>query len=221
MEKTEERLHLIPRKKTNPNKGSNPAMTAYSELYDRRQKHSMYWFNKSSDLHAAAAALWYSRDESHSETIVRECGLGDGFIMRIAVMPVYYMLCGLSLELLYKAIIVAKGNTVKPSHRLVELAESAGIDLNPEHKGLLEMLRESIEWEGKYPVPTQKQAQHLEQMCSLIHKHLYDRESFGSLQVLKPNDALSWQSFDALWQEGGRVYWNYCRPDHAKDNSRY
>jgi hypothetical protein len=40
--------------------------------------------------------------------------------MDVAVTPVYYMLCGLSLELLYKAIIVAKGNEVELSHDLVK-----------------------------------------------------------------------------------------------------
>lgn len=188
-------------------------MTVHTELYEKRQSHSICWFNKSSDLHAAAAALWYSRDESHSEIIVKEFGLGDWFSMDVAVTPVYYMLCGLSLELLYKAIIVAKGGVVPTNHKLVELAAFAGVLLSPEFRGLLEMLRKSIEWEGKYPVPKERERQRLEQMCNLIDKHLHDLEPFGNLQVLKPNDALSWQSFDNLWQEGSRMYWTYHRSD--------
>jgi hypothetical protein len=182
-------------------------MTPFTELYERRQNQSIYWFNKSSDLHTAAGALWYSRDESRSEIMVKELGLRDGFHMDMAVTPVYYMLCGLSLELLYKAIIVAKGSEFKRDHKLVALATLAGIDPDHKLKGLLEMLTEFIEWYGKYPVP--KRYQQLEKTSNLIHKHLYDSKQSGNLHWAEPNDALSWQSFDSLWREGSRLYWEY------------
>lgn len=187
-------------------------MTRYSDPFEKKQALCTYWFDKSSDLHAAAAALWCSRNESLSQTVVEECRLGDSFDMEAAVTPVYYMLCGLSLELIYKAIMVAKGQEFKPNHKLVRLAEGAGIILNKELSGLLELLTESIEWDGKYPVPTEKNRQNMEKMHDLIHAYLYDREQWW----LKPNNALSWTAFDSLWQEGSRTYWKFHRPNISK-----
>ena len=179
-------------------------MTIYSDHFEKKQTHSVYWFNKSSDLHTAASALWQSRAESHSQT---ESDLRE-------ITPVYYMLCGLSLELMYKAIIVAKGGEFKLNHKLIPLAERAGIDLDKTLRGLFELLTESVEWDGKYPVPGSYQK--LEQLENLYYKYLHDTVSFGRIKAYKPNNALNWQAFDNLWQEGSRMYWKYHRPAITK-----
>ena len=51
------------------------------------------------------------------------------------------MLCGMALEVLFKAIVVAKGGTPDTSsHELPELARLAGVPLTSKQKGLLEVL---------------------------------------------------------------------------------
>lgn len=116
-------------------------MDIHSDIYERREKLAIYWYNKASDLRGSAGALWASMDESRSNEIVEELGLGVGFSMTVATSPVYAMLCGMSLELLYKAIVVAKGN--KPnvkSHNLTDLASDAGVSVTKRQVGLLEIL---------------------------------------------------------------------------------
>jgi hypothetical protein len=182
----------------------------HEEYLKQRQLHSMYWNNKSSDLHGAAAALWYSQDEAVSDAIVKECGLGEGwFRMSAAVTPVYYMLCGLSLELIYKAILWAKAIRFDFTHKLVDLAKAAGVEPEGELQGLLETMTEFVIWYGKYPIPSDQQYGPI--LTKLIHRNLYDRKRMGSLNVLAPNEALSWKSFDKLWQQGSHLYF-VCKP---------
>ncbi len=178
------------------------------DSYSRREQVSTYWYNKSSDLRAAAGAVWASMYDVRSEKIVEELGLGKGFDMKIATFPVYMMLCGLALELIYKAINVAKGN--KPdtnSHNLNTLALTSGLSIDKEQRGLLDILSESIIWAGRYPVP--KKRENLKHLSKLQTKHLFDKVPFGKLHILKPNTALKWESFDRLWRDASEVYWQY------------
>lgn len=108
------------------------------DIYERRKKIAIYWYNKASDLRGSAGALWASMDEARSNAIVKELGLGTGFNMKVATPPVYAMLCGMSLELLYKAIVVAKGNEPNiKSHKLTDLASVAGLSVTDRQAGLL------------------------------------------------------------------------------------
>ena len=113
----------------------------------------------------------------------------------------------MALELLYKAITIAKGNEPKKSHNLNQLALAAGLEIKGEQAGLLDILSESIIWNGRYPVPHKHSD--FEDLKKLINEHLYDKESLGNLSVLKPNNALSWESFNELWSNAFDVYWQY------------
>lgn len=88
-------------------------------------KISLAWYNKSCDLRASSDALWLSMKNELFETISSELNLGEGRSANI--WPVYFMLCGLSLELIYKAILVIKNEKVPTKHTLGSLADLAGI----------------------------------------------------------------------------------------------
>lgn len=184
----------------------NP-MSENRSFFDKRKQLSIYWYNKASDLRGSAAALWASMDEKRSNEIVNELHLGAGFSLKIATYPVYRMLCGMALELLYKAIIVAKQQEPQEIHELVKLSEQAGIDMNDKEKGLLRILSESIIWDGRYPVP--KKAEHMQYLYELITEYLYDKVPDGKLHVLRSNQALSWESFNELWGIAFEVYWKH------------
>ncbi len=153
-----------------------------------RKNAPLWWFNKSSDFHASAGALWLSMDNSMAAHYVEKLNLGDGFRMSVAVWPVFMMLCGMSLELIYKAISVAKGDQVKTHHKLIDLAQAAGIKIDNQAKAYLKELTEFIIWAGKYPVPKDNQ-----------------KESFfrNSAQYL------SWDSFNGLWVEAVDIFFQY------------
>ncbi len=177
------------------------------DRYERRKQESMYWFNKSSDLRASAAALWMSTESDLSRRIVEECHLGGGFIMGAAVVPVFHMLCGMAMELIFKALVVEKLLTVNESHHdLLQHASMAGITYSERERQLLKILTHSITWAGRYPTPTPKRKDYLEDYSNLISENLYDRVPLGAGTVLRPNEALNWDSFNLMWSKAMSAY---------------
>ena len=108
------------------------------------------------------------------------------------------MLCGMSLELLLKAVIVDRGIEPKATHDLVELSQAVSINLTQTQIGLFRILSEAIIWEGRYPVP--KQERYLQNLYELHREHLWDPvpEIMG-IKLLRPNNKLSWESLNDLW----------------------
>ena len=99
------------------------------------------WHIKAWHLMGAAGALWACKNEQRSTELVKELGLATEFSMEHALWRPYLMLCGMALEVLFKAIVVAKGGTPDTSsHELPELARLAGVPLTSKQKGLLEVL---------------------------------------------------------------------------------
>ncbi len=179
-------------------------MDDITDVFKRRRRFPIYWMNKATDLHAAAAALWASMDRENSQILATRFGLGAGFSMEVAVGPVFRMLCGLSLELVYKALIVQGENTPPRSHNLCELARLAKIDLSGDDAGLVTILGESVRWDGRYPVPKDREA--WGSLNALASRHLYDVKTHGRLRVAVPNRALSWEGFERLWNQARSRY---------------
>jgi HEPN domain-containing protein len=65
----------------------------------------------------------------------------------------YYYNAGLSLELILKAIAIAKGKVFETNHRLNNLCHLIGIRVTNDQECTLELLSELIGWSGRYPVP--------------------------------------------------------------------
>lgn len=173
--------------------------------FEKRKTTSQYWFNSSSDLHASAAALWLSTDESISARIVQECNLGTGFRMDAAVGPVFLMLCGMSMELIFKAITVELGKPINVSgHNLLVNVSTTGVSYTTNELKLLEVLSHEITWAGRYPTP--KNEHQLEEYNKLVRENLFERVPFGAGTALRPNDALNWDSFNGLWSKAVQEY---------------
>lgn len=80
------------------------------ESLTEMKNHPNHWFNRSSDLHASAGAVWHSMG-AKSKEIAQELGLSSGFDMGLACYHVYHMLCGLALEVMMKAVLMhRRGN---------------------------------------------------------------------------------------------------------------
>ena len=176
--------------------------------YERRNELPIYWYNKSFDLRGSAGALWASMDKEHSDNIVQELSLGTGYRMAVAVLPVYQMLCGMAIELIYKAIIIVKGNRRKGfnTHKLLVLADLAGISVDDKSKLILQLLTESLIWDGRYPVP--KDPNCMKERDILFGELTKDDSMLGcSHKMSLANDALSWESFNRIWLEASHIYW--------------
>lgn len=182
----------------------------YMDFFELKKKAPLCWFNKSSDLRASAGALWLSMDKEQPSVLVNALGLGTHFNVSVAVWPVYMMLCGLSLELLYKAISVAKGKTVANNHELIVLAELAGIKTDEQSQNVLSLLTESIYWDGKYPVPLDKKKDSFLAFNNLYNDVMYKKGQFHGFECSESSDALRWISFNNLWLDASEEFWaNY------------
>jgi hypothetical protein len=174
------------------------------ELFERYKNISTYWFNKSSDLHGSAAAIWYSMNKKYSLKIVKTCRLGDGFDLSIACWPVYLMVSGMSLELMYKAICVAKKVTFPNTHRLSRLALLTGITFESDDINLLDYLSECIIWFGRYPIP--KKMPDMQKLHQLSSKIFWKPIQIGHLKGRKPNRIFEWNHYDKMWLAGFNKY---------------
>jgi len=182
-------------------------MEKFKDKFEKALETPLYWRNSSTDLRASAAAIWSAMDSNRNTEITEKLGLGEGFNLGVAGRPVYEMLCGISLELLYKAIAVAKQQKVLTHHRLVELSEYAGIVPDSREKGLLEILTEVVQWSGRYPIP--KERKYWDKAAQLRMEHLHTKVPFGNLYILRPNGELDWLSFNKLWLKADQLYWEY------------
>lgn len=179
-------------------------MCPFEDRFERAYRAPLYWRNCSTDLLGSAAAVWAAIDSNIGDNIVAKCDLGQGFDLSIAGRPVYEMLCGMSLELLYKAIAVVRRKDIRHQHNLVKLSEHVGIELDSQEQGLLKILTEAIVWSGRYPIP--KRRDQWEGTISLREKHLFKKTPSSGLAILSPNEDLHWDSFHKLWRKSDQVF---------------
>ena len=113
------------------------------------------------------------------------------------------MLCGMSLELLYKAVIVAQKEPVPATHNLLRLSEKVGDHVTRKQAGILELLTACIVWEGRYPVPKEYPAIH-QFVCLHYENRLFYEERTGNrsaiLKPIEPNP-IDWDSYSELWNK--------------------
>ena len=124
------------------------------EVFDYLHSDPGSWFEKARDLYLSANELEKHKDTNSSDRIDRD------------YRGVYYLLMGLCLECLYKGSIIKNmlESDVKPEsgkidssirgHDLVQLALTAGIDVDKRKKDILNCFSDYITWQGRYPTPT-------------------------------------------------------------------
>lgn len=169
----------------------------------QRYSHPNYWFNRSSDLHASARAIWKSMNSPTDEADQLE--LGRGFSMAIAGYHVYHMLCGLALETVLKALLVQDGKWTPNdgTHSLVRLAEKLGIQPTKEEQLLLEFYAASVIWAGRYPLPSRPTDEKLMDYWSLSESVLTVPSILGkgtNLEFRTASHATDWENFHVLWR---------------------
>ncbi len=113
----------------------------------------------------------------------------------------------MSLELLFKAISVTKGDTVQTNHNLIDLAKAVGVKTDEKTNAILQLLTESVIWEGKYPVPKDRQKKSFYTANNLYNEVMYTKDQFHGFEIQKPTHALHWKSFNELWLKANKIFW--------------
>jgi hypothetical protein len=112
-------------------------------LFMLGERHPIRWFEKAASLALTAEVI---------EPSVRE------FWRRPHLGPnthaSYFMILGYTVEAYLKGFVVRETKKSAPTthHDLLFLANRAGISVNADERDLLQKLRESIEWIGRYPL---------------------------------------------------------------------
>ncbi len=120
---------------------------------------------------------------------------------QLTCQSTYKMLSGMSLEVLLKAHCIGQkidNPRVEKTHNLVELAGIAGIKFDKSDNKILDVLSEYIVWDGRYPTP--KNSVKMKQHWDNFQDTAFDREPFGGLEVLKPNNAICFDNLHRIWK---------------------
>lgn len=168
--------------------------------FKSRERNSKYWHNQATNLYKSAGVLWISMNDPQFGALI-----GASKLSGVATSwPAYQMLCGMSFELLLKAVMVKQGKTAKHTHDLLTLSADAGFTPSSEQRNTLQFLSASVIWEGRYPVPTSedKYVLHLQ----LANQALFNEVPGRNLRIFRPNNALDWQSIATLWNAINQRY---------------
>lgn len=154
-------------------------ITGYTFANQRSKQES--WYYSAISFHEGASIL-----AQHKDSI-------QGGI-RVLLVNV-----ALSLELLLKAIIVVKGESAPPNHKLRSLAEKAGVDFTESQKATLELLAEILKWSGRYPVPN-KASDWDTYHDQILDRHVI-RERVGNTNLTRSNPETfpSVENCNELW----------------------
>lgn len=132
--------------------------------------------------------------------VAQSLGLGSGYSMSLACWPVYHMLCGLSIEVISKAVLAQRGQKIPKIHDLNLLVPLTGVDPSAEEKALLKFYTASIVWAGRYPVPSNCSDEMLERFYQDADDALVKPgPKMGSMQLLVSSESTDWKHFHKLW----------------------
>lgn len=177
------------------------------------RSHPNHWRNRAADLKASAGVLWHSMG-SQDAAIAEELGYAPGYRMGVACWSVYHMLCGLSLEVIIKAVLVRRGTLPQKveTHSFVKLHEVLGVEMDDERKRLMAFYEAALVWSGRYPTPRNATDDKLLNYFDLANDILMKPLSMGektSIQLKVSSGATDWQCYSALWQSYADLFENY------------
>ena len=169
-----------------------------------RKASPLWWQGHAEALRTSAGVLWaYRSGELGQLSDHYERGYGAGF-----TKPVYLMLCGMSLEMLFKGVLAARRQKIPNTHRLLDLAHKVRMVTQPSTQTYLEVLTHSIIWSGRYPVPNTAQ-DWLEE--GNLKAKMAGNGTFAE-QIRRSEATTGWTAFDQVWMQAYTIL-NHELPD--------
>lgn len=151
-------------------------MRTAEQRFERLRTSPIYWYQKACELKAASEVLESSTNPGSVSELLR----------------------GLSLELLLKAIILARSGVTPAVHDLNHLARTAGLEVDPTEVDFLDLLSASTVWVGRYPVP--KQFEDMERRSMALDRTRYEPLKPGAkLRGRKPVPGTVRKHFEQWW----------------------
>jgi len=181
-----------------------------SNQYSRRNNSCLWYWNHAESFRASALVLWWAH-RAEDRTLTGEAlGLGEGHQLSASLPRVFALLCGQSIELLLKATEKALNLRVTSIHRLNELRENVGIDVDEHQSVMLDALTEYIYWHGRYPAPKEdknkeKTEESWEESAEKLRK-LTNSEGALSNYYIRERE-INRENYDALWGHLAPYFW--------------
>jgi HEPN domain-containing protein len=150
---------------------------------------SNYWVNRAVAHNKATLSLFRTQES-------RKSGLKDPC----------FLLAGLSIELLIKAILVKtnqKFEVADANHKLSNLLKKTKIELDEDQQVTIKFFEESILWLSKYPAPKNKKNKEFDL------EQLFFQKSTKSLFRPRSANEKSWPSrknYVKIWQKLVKIY---------------
>jgi len=195
-----------------PNSGSPESHDM--ERYQREKTLSIYWANRANDLRGAAGAVWFAIENGgKTDQIHKFLGMEDWYAFSAGCPSVFLMLCGLSLELLFKALILELREKPPASHDLRVLCGLAQITMSADDLQLVDLLTDHTKWAGRYPVPLGNRTewdQHYDRMTAALSDSI---DSQG-IKIRRWNDRLDWKDYSRIWEIVSVRYWELHRQQY-------
>lgn len=172
--------------------------------------HPNHWYNRASDLRAAAGGVWLSMSGEARTKVVADLGLYPGFDMSLACRPAYHMLCGLALEVILKAVLVNRGDTFSMNkHQLNPLADRVGFKRTKTERQLFDYYSDCITWSGRYPTPKEPTEAKLVAFYAKANDVLTEQAPLRPGSMIKLSrwaDADRWEVFHDIWKRIASLY---------------
>lgn len=152
--------------------------------HQKQQDNADLWYKQSVSFHEASIVLY-----EHQERIS-------------GALRIFHFNAALSLELIFKAILAAKGETIPTIHFLGELCKKAEVELDEHQKFTLDLLTESLLWLGRYPAP-KSEAQWDNYHDNILKKHKVTFQS-GNTHITMANRKRfpSMGNYTRIWELG-------------------
>ena len=120
---------------------------------------------------------------------------------------VFFANAALSIELLLKAILIARGKAAPRTHELSNLASMAGVAFTENQGATLELLTAMLKWSGRYPIPN-REANWDDYHDRILKKHIITEQDGNITRVrANPETFPSIDAYEALWDIANRR-WN-------------
>ena len=118
----------------------------------------------------------------------------------------YYFNAALSLELLLKAICVARGQQPAHTHDLSKLRKQLELPISNDHECTLELLSESLIWSARYPTPNHV-GEWDQYFDSVLEKHVIRQRNgnVGSTMIHRGRFP-TLENYLALWEQFKKAY---------------
>ncbi len=150
--------------------------------YQKQRDNADLWYKQSVSFHEASIVLY-----EHQERIS-------------GALRIFQFNAALSLELIFKAILAAKGEPIPEIHILRELCTKAKVKLDEDQKFTLDLFTESIFWHARYPVP-KSNAQWDNFHDNIFEKHIVRSQS-GTTHTTLANQKRfpSMENYTRIWE---------------------